>query len=263
MVSPNPRAAVSYYLRTSDASGGNWSRVHGSAGTGIRPPDAFEIAFTDNPGSEAGAQQERRRRVRAGARGRPRDRGRDGVPQSLRRPDRRRRPLAAGLQPLPHRQHRERAGARRRDVVRPPHAAAASRRASATRSLDTEVLAVDARQASPRRPSPSATRSLRRPRHQAERRPALAAPAGDGLRARGRPLDACSTSSRTGARPAGCSTRRGSPSPTPASRSTSRAPARRARRASTTCSTAATRPSSAIPRLRRSFTVGVRLASGR
>jgi outer membrane cobalamin receptor len=65
VVSPNPRAAVSYYLRTSDASGGNWSRVHGSAGTGIRPPDAFEIAFTDNPGlrpersrsAEAGLEQ--------------------------------------------------------------------------------------------------------------------------------------------------------------------------------------------------------------
>jgi outer membrane cobalamin receptor len=50
VVSTNPRAAVSYYLRTSDASGGNWSRLHGSAGTGIRAPDAFEIAFTDNPG---------------------------------------------------------------------------------------------------------------------------------------------------------------------------------------------------------------------
>jgi outer membrane receptor protein involved in Fe transport len=49
VVSTNPRAAVSYYLRTSDASGGNWSRLHGSAGTGIRAPDAFEIAFTDNP----------------------------------------------------------------------------------------------------------------------------------------------------------------------------------------------------------------------
>jgi outer membrane receptor protein involved in Fe transport len=49
VVSANPRAAASYYLRTSDASGGNWSRLHGGAGTGIRPPDAFEIAFTDNP----------------------------------------------------------------------------------------------------------------------------------------------------------------------------------------------------------------------
>ena len=50
VVAANPRAAISYYLRTSDASGGNWSRLHGGAGTGIRPPDAFEIAFTDNPG---------------------------------------------------------------------------------------------------------------------------------------------------------------------------------------------------------------------
>jgi outer membrane receptor protein involved in Fe transport len=62
VVSPNPRAAVSYYLRTSDASGGNWSRLHGSAGTGIRPPDAFEIAFTDNPG----LQPERSKSVDAG-----------------------------------------------------------------------------------------------------------------------------------------------------------------------------------------------------
>jgi len=50
LVSANPRAAVSYHLRTSDESAGNWSRLHASAGTGIRPPDAFEIAFTDNPG---------------------------------------------------------------------------------------------------------------------------------------------------------------------------------------------------------------------
>ena len=50
VVSINPRAALSYYVRTSDGSGGNWSRVHASAGTGIRPPDALEIAFTDNPG---------------------------------------------------------------------------------------------------------------------------------------------------------------------------------------------------------------------
>ncbi len=50
VVSPNPRVAASYYLRTSADSGGNWSRVHASAGTGIRAPDAFELAFTDNPG---------------------------------------------------------------------------------------------------------------------------------------------------------------------------------------------------------------------
>ena len=62
VVSPNPRAAASYYLRTSDESGGNWSRVHASAGTGIRAPDAFEIAFTDNPS----LQPERSKSVDAG-----------------------------------------------------------------------------------------------------------------------------------------------------------------------------------------------------
>jgi outer membrane cobalamin receptor len=62
VVSPNPRAALSYYVRTSDASGGNWSRVHASAGTGIRAPDAFEIAFTDNPG----LKPERSKSVEAG-----------------------------------------------------------------------------------------------------------------------------------------------------------------------------------------------------
>jgi outer membrane cobalamin receptor len=47
--SANPRAAASYYLRTSNGNGGNWTRVHASAGTGIRAPAALEIAFTDNP----------------------------------------------------------------------------------------------------------------------------------------------------------------------------------------------------------------------
>jgi outer membrane cobalamin receptor len=49
LYSVNPRAAVSYYLRTSDQARGDWSRIHASAGTGIRPPDAFEIAYSDNP----------------------------------------------------------------------------------------------------------------------------------------------------------------------------------------------------------------------
>jgi outer membrane cobalamin receptor len=62
VVSPNPRVAASYYLRTSDASGGNWTRVHASAGTGIRAPDAFEIAFTDN----ANLKPERSRSADAG-----------------------------------------------------------------------------------------------------------------------------------------------------------------------------------------------------
>jgi len=65
LVSANPRAAFSYYLRTSNESAGNWTRLHASAGTGIRPPAALEIAFTDNPGlrpersrsAEAGVEQ--------------------------------------------------------------------------------------------------------------------------------------------------------------------------------------------------------------
>ncbi|PYR14518.1 MAG: hypothetical protein DMG00_03230 [Acidobacteria bacterium] len=37
----NPKAAVSFVAKA--------TRLHASAGTGIRPPDGFEIAFTDNP----------------------------------------------------------------------------------------------------------------------------------------------------------------------------------------------------------------------
>jgi len=38
----NPKASLAYVLRES-------TRLHASAGTGIRPADGFEIAFTDNP----------------------------------------------------------------------------------------------------------------------------------------------------------------------------------------------------------------------
>ncbi len=44
----NPKLAVSYALRQ-PAEGRAATRFHASAGTGIRPPNAFEIAFTDNP----------------------------------------------------------------------------------------------------------------------------------------------------------------------------------------------------------------------
>jgi outer membrane cobalamin receptor len=47
ITSVNPRVAVAYLLR-GEASGPS-TRLRASAGTGIRPPDAFEIAFTDNP----------------------------------------------------------------------------------------------------------------------------------------------------------------------------------------------------------------------
>jgi len=54
ITSVNPKLAVSY------AAGE--TRLHASAGTGIRPPDAFEIAFTDNPN----LKPERTRSVDAG-----------------------------------------------------------------------------------------------------------------------------------------------------------------------------------------------------
>ncbi len=44
----NPKVSASYRLARS-ADGREQTRVRASAGTGIRPPDVFEIAFTDNP----------------------------------------------------------------------------------------------------------------------------------------------------------------------------------------------------------------------
>ncbi len=56
-LSVNPKISLSYLIRLPrEWQGGNgrgrfisWTRVRAGAGTGIRPPDAFEIAFTDNP----------------------------------------------------------------------------------------------------------------------------------------------------------------------------------------------------------------------
>ncbi len=42
IVKVNPKAGLAYVWR-------DGTRLHASAGTGIRPPDGFEIAFTDNP----------------------------------------------------------------------------------------------------------------------------------------------------------------------------------------------------------------------
>jgi outer membrane receptor protein involved in Fe transport len=47
VVAVSPRVAASWFARP--AASGGWTRVHASAGTGLRPPDVFEIAFTDNP----------------------------------------------------------------------------------------------------------------------------------------------------------------------------------------------------------------------
>ncbi len=48
VTSVNPRIAATVAVWR-DGQGLVRTKVHGSAGTGIRPPDAFEIAFTDNP----------------------------------------------------------------------------------------------------------------------------------------------------------------------------------------------------------------------
>ena len=52
VVSVNPKVSVAWLVTPSLPSTGAsaWTRLHLAAGTGIRPPDAFEIAFTDNPG---------------------------------------------------------------------------------------------------------------------------------------------------------------------------------------------------------------------
>lgn len=47
--SANPKASVSWLLGRPQADSAGWTRVHASGGTGIKPPTAFEIAFTDNP----------------------------------------------------------------------------------------------------------------------------------------------------------------------------------------------------------------------
>lgn len=61
LTSVNPRIAA-VWTAWRDGAGAARTRVHASAGTGIRPPDAFEIAFTDNPA----LAPERSRSVEAG-----------------------------------------------------------------------------------------------------------------------------------------------------------------------------------------------------
>jgi outer membrane cobalamin receptor len=51
VVSVNPKVSVSWLLNPGAPGQGAsaWTRLHAAGGTGIRPPDAFEIAFTNNP----------------------------------------------------------------------------------------------------------------------------------------------------------------------------------------------------------------------
>ena len=59
VVSVNPKIAGAYFLSTAS---GSETKVRAAAGTGIRPPDGFELAFTDNPF----LKPERSRSVEAG-----------------------------------------------------------------------------------------------------------------------------------------------------------------------------------------------------
>ena len=45
----NPKISVGYFLQPVTKRSHGWTRLRLSAGTGIRPPTGFEIAFTDNP----------------------------------------------------------------------------------------------------------------------------------------------------------------------------------------------------------------------
>ncbi len=46
----NPKVTASWILVPEAGTRGSSTRLRAAAGTGIRPPDAFEIAFTNNPG---------------------------------------------------------------------------------------------------------------------------------------------------------------------------------------------------------------------
>ena len=48
-IAVNPKVSFAFFLQPADARLTRWTRLRLSAGTGIRPPGAFEIAFTDNP----------------------------------------------------------------------------------------------------------------------------------------------------------------------------------------------------------------------
>ena len=141
--SANPKVSGAWFVRPAGCARTGRRSAFG-AGTGIKPPTAFEIAFTNNPG----LKPERSRSFDAGRRAGPRRIGarrrRDVLRQSLRRshrhggPDRLQR-----REPVPDRQHRQRqregAGDRR---ATGDGARGLSARVAYT-WLDTEVLSVD------------------------------------------------------------------------------------------------------------------------
>lgn len=62
LTSVNPKVSLAWLVAGTPGARGAWTRVRAAAGTGIRPPDAFELAFTDNPG----LRPERSRSAEAG-----------------------------------------------------------------------------------------------------------------------------------------------------------------------------------------------------
>lgn len=64
VVSVNPKLSASWLISPAVPGEGarHWTRLRAAAGTGIRPPDVFEIAFTDNPA----LKPERSRSLEAG-----------------------------------------------------------------------------------------------------------------------------------------------------------------------------------------------------
>lgn len=60
--SANPKVSVAWIARSGDGEFLGWTRLRGGAGTGIKPPSTFDIAFTDNPA----LKPERSRSVDAG-----------------------------------------------------------------------------------------------------------------------------------------------------------------------------------------------------
>ena len=58
----NPKVTAAWSIVPEGGASGTSTKLHAAVGTGIRPPDAFEIAFTDN----AGLKPERSNSVEAG-----------------------------------------------------------------------------------------------------------------------------------------------------------------------------------------------------
>ena len=102
-----------------------YTKLRGAVGTGIRPPDGFELAFTNNPGLRPERSVSAEGGDRSGVRRRTRARRSDGVFQRVRRPDRDSW-IVQRIESLYQRQHLERPRSRARAG---PDASRARRRA--------------------------------------------------------------------------------------------------------------------------------------